>query len=116
MKDYVSEKKIDQHILRNKYHNVCWKGTAGKEGYNYKIDFVLSNGDVISNAVIIGSYITSNYGKVPVVDKKAEKIIDAIYRLGILGQIKQIIVNRNGYRNYNNQRKHWTEKTIYRME
>ena len=113
MKDYVTVKKLSQGILNFKYYNIYWKGSFGEEGYEYTVDIELDDGSIITNAVKIGSYIRSKYGKIPVVDKPAERIIDAINRLGIEGKIKQIIINRNGYRYYNNQRKTWTELTIY---
>ena len=112
----VNIEKFDENVLKKDFQNRYWDGSLGSDENKFQIDFVLTDDNVIKNAVQIGQYSGSNYANSSTVDYRGETIAEAIDRLDIGDKIKYIVIYNKGYSNWaGSDCESWNNLIIYRI-
>ena len=108
--------KKSKNIINDKYYNVFKNGSGGSEENIFRIDFVLKDNSIISDAVKIGRVSESNYSGENTVIYEGERIIDSINRNNCKDEIEYILIVNYGYRSWCHQpERSWNRMQIYKI-
>lgn len=100
---HVDIQRLDENVLEKSFQYYSWDGSMGSSETNYKIDFVLEDGSILSD-IRIGDRTGSNYAHTSQTDNPGETIAEYIDRKGIADKLKFVVVYESGH-------SHWGQST-----